>query len=206
MTPPVARLLCLGSSISALGPCRASLAAEHDPILLEGSRWSLPLTSASVARLAFGALVLFAPAAAQSLPRRHAAALHHAGRLGAPEKERPRVHRRDARFGDHVRADAGRADFAQQIEHFVGTNTEIAAVMLRGLKQPPSLGDTAAYLHKKAALRDYTTKSYDYLLESLTRDAGAALQDLYAVQPARGARLAMAGSCRRNTRCGRSVS
>ena len=57
--------------------------------------------------------------------------------------------------------------FAQQVEHFVATNTEIAAVVLRGLKQPPSLGDSAAYLHKKAALREYTTKSYDYLLESV---------------------------------------
>src|SRR5690349_5355574 len=61
----------------------------------------------------------------------------------------------------------GVRNFAQQIEHFVGTNAEIAAVVLRGLKQPPSLGDSAAYLHKKAALKDYTTKSYDYLLESL---------------------------------------
>jgi hypothetical protein len=57
--------------------------------------------------------------------------------------------------------------FAQQVEHFVGTNTEIAAVVLRGLKRPPTLGDTAQYLHKKAALTDFTTKSYDYLLDAL---------------------------------------
>ena len=56
---------------------------------------------------------------------------------------------------------------AQQIEHFVGTNTEIAAVTLRGLKSPPTLGDTAAYLHRKAALREYTVKSYDDLLDAL---------------------------------------
>jgi hypothetical protein len=61
----------------------------------------------------------------------------------------------------------GVRNFAQQIEHFVGTNTEIAAITLRGLKQPPALGDTAAYRHKKPALREYTVKSYDYLLESL---------------------------------------
>jgi DinB family protein len=61
----------------------------------------------------------------------------------------------------------GVRNFAQQIEHFVGTNTEIAAVVLRGLKAPPALGDTAEYLHRKPALREYTTKSYDYLLESL---------------------------------------
>src|SRR4051794_3354404 len=51
----------------------------------------------------------------------------------------------------------GVRNFAQQIQHFVGTNTEIAAVVLKGLKAPPALGDTAAYLHKKAALRDFTS-------------------------------------------------
>jgi hypothetical protein len=60
--------------------------------------------------------------------------------------------------------------FAQQIDHFVATNTEIAAVVLRGVKQPPTLGDTALYLRRKAALREFTVKSYDYLLASL-RDA-----------------------------------
>jgi hypothetical protein len=50
----------------------------------------------------------------------------------------------------------GVRNFAQQIEHFVGTNTEIAAVTLKGLKTPPSLGDTAAYRHRKPALREYT--------------------------------------------------
>jgi hypothetical protein len=76
--------------------------------------------------------------------------------------------------------------FAQQIEHFVGTNTEIAAVVLRGLKQPPSLGDSAAYLHKKAALKDYTTKSYDYLLESLKTATPAQLSKSFTMynQPA----------------------
>lgn len=76
--------------------------------------------------------------------------------------------------------------FAQQIQHFVGTNTEIAAVVLRGLKQPPSLGDSAAYLHRKAALKDYTTKSYDYLLESLKSAAPAQLSKSFALynQPA----------------------
>ena len=48
----------------------------------------------------------------------------------------------------------GVRNFAQQIQHFVGTNAEVAALALKGLKAPPSLGDTAAYLHKKAALRD----------------------------------------------------
>ena len=80
----------------------------------------------------------------------------------------------------------GVRNFAQQIEHFVGTNTEIAAVVLRGLKQPPTLGDTAAYRHKKAALKEYTTKSYDYMLESLRTATPAQLAKTYALynQPA----------------------
>jgi hypothetical protein len=80
----------------------------------------------------------------------------------------------------------GVRNFAQQIEHFVGTNTEIAAVVLKGLKQPPTLGDTAAYRRQKAALRDYTTKSYDYLLEALRGATPAQLAKTYALynQPA----------------------
>ena len=61
----------------------------------------------------------------------------------------------------------GVRNFAQQIQHFVGTNTEIAAMTLKGLKQPPTLGDTAQYLHQKAALLEWTTTSYDYLIDAL---------------------------------------
>src|SRR5215211_9148021 len=31
--------------------------------------------------------------------------------------------------------------FAQQVDHFVGTNAEVTALVLRGLKASPSLGD-----------------------------------------------------------------
>jgi DinB family protein len=80
----------------------------------------------------------------------------------------------------------GVRNFAQQIQHFVGTNAEVAALTLKGLKAPPSLGDTAAYLHKKPALRDYTVKSYDYLLDALKSATPAQLSKTYALynQPA----------------------
>ena len=80
----------------------------------------------------------------------------------------------------------GVRNFAQQIEHFVGTNTEIAAIVLKGLKSPPSLGDTAAYRHQKAALREYTTKSYDYLIDALRGATPAQLSKSFALynQPA----------------------
>jgi hypothetical protein len=76
--------------------------------------------------------------------------------------------------------------FAEQIDHIVATNTEIAAVVLRGLKQPPTLGDTAAYLNRKAALREFTVKSYDYLLASLRTATPAQLAKPFTLynQPA----------------------
>ena len=60
----------------------------------------------------------------------------------------------------------GVRDFAQQIVHFVGTNLEVAAISLRGLKEAPFTLDTTQ-LHQKAALRDYTDRSYAYLLDAL---------------------------------------
>jgi hypothetical protein len=80
----------------------------------------------------------------------------------------------------------GVRNFAQQIEHFVGTNAEIAAIVLKGLKTPPTLGDTAAYRHNKAALRDYTVKSYDYLIDALRSATPAQLGKSFAIynQPA----------------------
>ena len=80
----------------------------------------------------------------------------------------------------------GVRNFAQQIEHFVGTNTEIAAIVLKGLKTPPTLGDTAAYRHNKPALRDYTVKSYDYLIDALRSANPAQLGKSFAIynQPA----------------------
>jgi hypothetical protein len=60
----------------------------------------------------------------------------------------------------------GVRDFAQQIEHFVTTNLEVATRALRGASAPPFALDTTQ-MHQKAVLRDYTARVYDYLLESL---------------------------------------
>jgi hypothetical protein len=60
----------------------------------------------------------------------------------------------------------GVRDFAQQIQHAVGTNLEVAAITLHGVKEPPFTLDTAQ-LHQKAALRDYTDRSFNYLLDAL---------------------------------------
>ena len=60
----------------------------------------------------------------------------------------------------------GVRDFAQQIQHAVGTNLEVAAMALRGLKDPPFSLDSTQ-LHQKAALRDYTDRAFNYLLDAL---------------------------------------
>jgi uncharacterized damage-inducible protein DinB len=56
--------------------------------------------------------------------------------------------------------------FAQQFDHIVTTNLEVAAVALRGQKTAPALGDSTVYLHDKAALRRYAEVTYDYFLKA----------------------------------------
>lgn len=65
---------------------------------------------------------------------------------------------------------------AEQFDHIATTNLEVAAVALRGQKAAPTLGDTAVYLHDKAALRKYVDATYDYFLKSLQQAKPAQLQ------------------------------
>ncbi len=61
----------------------------------------------------------------------------------------------------------GVRSFAEQFDHIVTTNLEVAAMALRGQKAAPALGDSSVYLHDKAALRKYAAATYDYLLKAL---------------------------------------
>jgi DinB superfamily len=82
---------------------------------------------------------------------------------------------------------------AQQFDHIVSTNLDVAAVALRGLKAPPVLGDTAVYLHDKAALRKYAAATYDYFLIALKESTPAQLQRpvvMYGQPPQPAGRLA----------------
>jgi uncharacterized damage-inducible protein DinB len=65
---------------------------------------------------------------------------------------------------------------AEQFDHILGANLETAAVALRGLKTAPALGDSAVYLHDKAALRRYAGATYDYFLQSLKQASPAQLR------------------------------
>jgi uncharacterized damage-inducible protein DinB len=75
----------------------------------------------------------------------------------------------------------GVRDFAQQFEHIVSTNLDVAAIALKGLKAAPALGDSAVYLHDKAALRAYAAATYDYLLSAIKAATAAQLQKKVAI-------------------------
>jgi hypothetical protein len=83
--------------------------------------------------------------------------------------------------------------FAEQFDHIVSTNLDVAALALRGLKASPALGDSAKYLHDKAALRQYADTTYGYLLAALRQASPAQLKKpvaLYGQPPQPAARLA----------------
>ena len=83
--------------------------------------------------------------------------------------------------------------FAGQFDHIVTTNLEVAAVALRGLKSAPALGDTAIYLHNRAALHRYAAATYDYFLKSLRQAKPEQLQRqvaMYGQPPQPASRLA----------------
>ena len=83
--------------------------------------------------------------------------------------------------------------FAQQFDHIVTTNLEVAAIALRGLKAAPSLADSAVYLRDKVALRRYAASTYDYLLDALRKASPAQLRRpvaMYGQAPQPAIRLA----------------
>jgi uncharacterized damage-inducible protein DinB len=83
--------------------------------------------------------------------------------------------------------------FAQQFDHIVTTNLEVAAIALRGLKAAPTVADSAVYLHDKAALRQYAESTYDYLLDALRHASPVQLRRpvaMYGQPPQPAARLA----------------
>ena len=61
----------------------------------------------------------------------------------------------------------GVRSFAEQFDHIATTNYEIAAVVLKGMKNAPALGDSAKYLHDKTALVAYVNATYDYVVAAI---------------------------------------
>ncbi len=76
--------------------------------------------------------------------------------------------------------------FAQQIEHIVSSDVDAAAIGIRGLAKAPVLGDTAKFLHNKAALKAYATASYDYAIAALKEATPAQMErksSMYKLPP-----------------------
>ena len=57
--------------------------------------------------------------------------------------------------------------FAEQIEHAAGSDALIAHLAITGSMKVPSMGDSAVYLHNKAALRKYAAAAMDHTIEML---------------------------------------
>jgi hypothetical protein len=93
----------------------------------------------------------------------------------------------------NFRPTPGVRTFAGQFDHIVSTNLDVAAVALRGLKAAPALGDSAVYLHNKAALQKYAAATYGYFLSALQQATAAQLRHpvaIYGQPPQPAERLA----------------
>lgn len=68
--------------------------------------------------------------------------------------------------------------FAEQIEHAAGSDAFIAHVAITGsAKGIPTMGDSAVYLHNKAALKTYAAAAMDHTITMLRGVSDAAMDE-----------------------------
>ena len=67
--------------------------------------------------------------------------------------------------------------FAEQIEHAAGSDALIAHLAITGSMNVPSMGDSAMYLHNKAALRKYAAAAMDHTVQMLRGVSDAAMSE-----------------------------
>jgi uncharacterized damage-inducible protein DinB len=67
--------------------------------------------------------------------------------------------------------------FAEQIEHAAGSDALIARAAITGSMNVPPMGDSAVYLHNKAALRTYAAAAMDYTIQMLRGVSDAAMEE-----------------------------
>ena len=65
--------------------------------------------------------------------------------------------------------------FAEQIEHAAGSDAFIAHLAITGSEKVPAMGDSAVYLHNKAALRVYAAAAMDHTIQMLRGVSKAAM-------------------------------
>lgn len=67
--------------------------------------------------------------------------------------------------------------FAEQIEHAAGSDALIAHLAITGSSKVPTLGDSAVYLHNKAALKVYAAKAMDHTIAMLKAVSDASMEE-----------------------------
>jgi hypothetical protein len=67
--------------------------------------------------------------------------------------------------------------FAEQIEHAAGSDALIAHLAITGSENVPAMGDSAVYLHNKAALRKYAAAAMDHTIQMLKGVSDAAMSE-----------------------------
>jgi hypothetical protein len=67
--------------------------------------------------------------------------------------------------------------YAEQIEHAAGADAFIAHLAITGSMKMPSLGDSAVYLHNKAALKAYAIAAMDHTIDMLKGVSDAAMME-----------------------------
>jgi hypothetical protein len=65
--------------------------------------------------------------------------------------------------------------FAEQIEHAAGGDALIAYLAITGTTKVPPMGDSAVYLHNKAALKTYAAAAMDHTVQMLRGVTDAAM-------------------------------
>jgi len=67
--------------------------------------------------------------------------------------------------------------FAEQIEHAAGSDALIAHLAITGSMKVPSMGDSAVYLHNKAALKKFAAAAMDHTVAMLKGVSDASMSE-----------------------------
>ena len=71
----------------------------------------------------------------------------------------------------------GVRSFAEQVEHAAGSDALIAHLAITGSAKVPAMGDSAVYLHNKAALKTYAAAAMDHTVQMLKGVSDAAMSE-----------------------------
>ena len=127
-----------------------------------------------VTALALFTIVAAVPLRAQQLPVSQAALIavveNHKGAVLRYIDAAP-----DSMLG--FRPTKGVRNFAEQIEHAAGGDALIAHLAITGSMNVPKMGDSAVYLHNKAALRTYAAAAMDHCIAMLKGVTDASMRE-----------------------------